>query len=282
MKRFILKNGSLNNKVYAFRERKWDLQSKTSIDLNNLYLKNIQLNLRNNNKKARILPLYNKDEKKASISDETRFSIHFKQEKELIGTVIKHTRKDLKSMKVNWSQILYLLRDSISLLKHKYAVAVIEKDADAETIISIKDLFSQFQQFFIVLDKNSTFLTYEKNGFLNKNLNKVVTFNLSAENKLKQMTLKNYVTNYDSCSLHYILGSKNNYLNNVHSKLIVLKADMEYRNTPANIILLAKSFFENSGTYTNLQGVVKKSLVCVRSSYNNIKSPVNTTIYLYA
>lgn len=81
MKRFILKNGSLNNKVYAFRERKWDLQSKTSIDLNNLYLKNIQLNLRNNNKKARILPLYNKDEKKASISDETRFSIHLFHQK---------------------------------------------------------------------------------------------------------------------------------------------------------------------------------------------------------
>lgn len=128
--------GALTSKPYAFKARSWELKKTESIDVLDAVGSNIRVDTRGR-EVMRILPRLNEDVNEEWINDKTRFACDGLKMQRLDRPMV---RKNGKLEAVSWAEAYQAIAERLSNLSGNKIAAIAGDMADAETMISLKDL----------------------------------------------------------------------------------------------------------------------------------------------
>ncbi|KAI3638880.1 hypothetical protein MIR68_003378 [Amoeboaphelidium protococcarum] len=133
--------GALTSKSYEFKSRPWELKKTESVDVLDALGSNIRVDSRGT-EVLRILPRTNDDINEEWINDKTRFAYDGLKRQRLTAPLVKQA--DGSFQQVTWKNALQLVADKLKSVKPAQITAVAGQLADAESMLSLKDLLSQF------------------------------------------------------------------------------------------------------------------------------------------
>lgn len=149
--------GALTSKPYAFTTRPWELKRTESIDVLDAVGSNIRVDSRGS-EVMRVLPRLNDDINEEWISDKTRFSCDGLKRQRLSTPLIK---KGKEFVPATWEQALNAIAAAAMETSPKEMVAIAGQLADAEALVSLKDLFNKLDSEYV----QHEFLQKLPNGF---------------------------------------------------------------------------------------------------------------------
>ena len=131
--------GALTSKPYAFTARPWELRHVESIDVTDAIGANIRVDVRGKDV-MRIIPRVNDYVNEEWISDKARFSYDGLKRQRLDFPLI---RNGANFVPVDWRQAFEIIATNLSAVKGNEIAAVAGDDADAEAMVSLKDLMNK-------------------------------------------------------------------------------------------------------------------------------------------
>lgn len=133
--------GALTSKPYAFTARPWETRKTESIDVLDAVGSNIEVTTRGG-EVMRILPRLNEDINEEWISDKTRFAYDGLKRQRLTQPMVKNKSGQL--MPASWEDALTQVAGAFQGVEGNDIAAVAGGLADAEALISLKDLLNRF------------------------------------------------------------------------------------------------------------------------------------------
>ncbi|XP_076008605.1 NADH-ubiquinone oxidoreductase 75 kDa subunit, mitochondrial isoform X1 [Genypterus blacodes] len=134
--------GALTSKPYAFTARPWETRKTESIDVLDAVGSNIVVSTRGG-EVMRVLPRLNEDINEEWISDKTRFAYDGLKRQRLTQPMVKDASGQLTS--TTWEDVLTRVAGALQGVQGSSEVAAIVGGmADAETLVSLKDLLNRF------------------------------------------------------------------------------------------------------------------------------------------
>ncbi|XP_076008606.1 NADH-ubiquinone oxidoreductase 75 kDa subunit, mitochondrial isoform X2 [Genypterus blacodes] len=131
--------GALTSKPYAFTARPWETRKTESIDVLDAVGSNIVVSTRGG-EVMRVLPRLNEDINEEWISDKTRFAYDGLKRQRLTQPMVKDASGQLTS--TTWEDVLTRVAGAVS--GSSEVAAIVGGMADAETLVSLKDLLNRF------------------------------------------------------------------------------------------------------------------------------------------
>ncbi|XP_011496020.1 PREDICTED: NADH-ubiquinone oxidoreductase 75 kDa subunit, mitochondrial [Ceratosolen solmsi marchali] len=132
--------GALTSKPYAFVARPWENYRTDSIDVHDAVGSNIVISHRTG-EVLRILPRVNEEINEEWISDKARFSYDGLKRQRIITPMIK-LNGELQN--VDWKSALVSVANILQDLSTNKCAAIAGKQADAESLVMMKDLLNKF------------------------------------------------------------------------------------------------------------------------------------------
>ncbi|KAM6978189.1 NADH-ubiquinone oxidoreductase 75 kDa subunit, mitochondrial-like [Tautogolabrus adspersus] len=132
--------GALTSKPYAFTARPWETRKTESIDVLDAVGSNIVVTTRGG-EVMRILPRLNEDINEEWISDKTRFAYDGLKRQRLTQPMVKNESEQL--VPTTWEDVLTRVAGTLQGVKGNEVAAVVGGLADAEALISLKDLLNR-------------------------------------------------------------------------------------------------------------------------------------------
>tara|TARA_B100000029_G_scaffold172761_1_gene169116 strand:- start:314 stop:2368 length:2055 start_codon:yes stop_codon:yes gene_type:complete len=145
--------GALTSKPFSLTARPWELNKTDSIDVMDAVCSNIRIDTRNN-EVMRILPLFNDEINEEWISDKTRFSYDGLKYNRLDTPFIKRNNN---LEKCTWDIAINEIKNKLKNQKGNEIAALIGDQADCESIILLKDLFSLFKSDNLICSQNDAY-----------------------------------------------------------------------------------------------------------------------------
>lgn len=130
--------GALTSKPYAMTARPWELKKTESIDIMDAEGSNIRIDSRGT-EVMRILPRLNEDVNEEWISDKTRFAYDGLKRQRLTLPLV---REGDRFVPTSWPSALELIASKMNYASNIKAIA--GQSADAESLVSLKDLVNSF------------------------------------------------------------------------------------------------------------------------------------------
>ncbi|XP_046613645.1 NADH-ubiquinone oxidoreductase 75 kDa subunit, mitochondrial [Neodiprion virginianus] len=131
--------GALTSKPYAFVARPWETRRTDSIDVLDAVGSNIVVSTRSG-EVLRVLPRLNEEINEEWLSDKSRFACDGLKRQRLLTPMMK---VDSKLQPVEWEDALVAASRALQQAPATKIAAVTGKLADAEALISLKDLFNK-------------------------------------------------------------------------------------------------------------------------------------------
>ncbi|KAJ8350274.1 hypothetical protein SKAU_G00254040 [Synaphobranchus kaupii] len=131
--------GALTSKPYAFTSRPWENRKTESIDVLDAVGSNIVVSTRGG-EVMRVLPRLNEDVNEEWISDKTRFAYDGLKRQRLTQPMVKNASGQL--MPTSWEDVLTRVAGVLQGAQGKDIAAIAGGLADAEALISLKDLLN--------------------------------------------------------------------------------------------------------------------------------------------
>ncbi|PVV02754.1 hypothetical protein BB560_002782, partial [Smittium megazygosporum] len=130
--------GALTNAPYSFQSRPWELKHTETIDTMDGIGSNIRVDTRDN-EVMRILPRTNDLVNEEWISDKTRFAVDGLKNQRLANPLI---RVDNRFVAATWEEALQVIANQFRNTNPENMCVVAGNQADAESLVAIKDLFN--------------------------------------------------------------------------------------------------------------------------------------------
>ncbi|RKP06925.1 NADH dehydrogenase subunit [Thamnocephalis sphaerospora] len=131
--------GALTSKPYAFTARPWELRNTESVDVMDAVGSSIRVDSRGL-EVMRVLPRLNEEINEEWISDKTRFAYDGLKRQRLTAPLV---RRGDKFTTATWPEALELIAARMSETRPEEMRAVAGQDADAESMVALKDLFNR-------------------------------------------------------------------------------------------------------------------------------------------
>ncbi len=133
--------GALTSAPYAFKARPWELKKTNSIDIFDGLGSAIEIGSKDG-KVLRVLPRLNEDINEEWLADKSRFAIDGLSNQRLDSPY----KRDLKGKLVacSWEEAFKVLAENFKGLKSEEIAALVGDQACLESIVSLKDLMTEF------------------------------------------------------------------------------------------------------------------------------------------
>jgi len=131
--------GALTSKPYSYTARSWELKHTNSVDISDAVGCNIRVDTRGN-QVMRILPSLHEDINEIWLSDKARFSYDGLKTQRLDSPYVKNKNKLAKA---SWDEAYTKIKEALSKAKGEESAVIMGDLADAESMIAVKDLFSE-------------------------------------------------------------------------------------------------------------------------------------------
>jgi NADH dehydrogenase (ubiquinone) Fe-S protein 1 len=131
--------GALTSKPFAFTARPWELTATESIDAMDAVGSNIRIDTMGV-EIMRVVPRLNEDVNEEWIADKSRFSYDGLKRQRLDTPLVK---KGNEFVPVSWKDALLAVGEAVEGVKGNEMVGVVGEQADAESIVCLKDLLNR-------------------------------------------------------------------------------------------------------------------------------------------
>ncbi|KAI8613123.1 NADH-quinone oxidoreductase [Chytriomyces sp. MP71] len=253
--------GALTNKPYAFNARPWELKKTETIDI----LDAIGSNIRVDSKGVevlRVVPRLNDDINSEWISDKTRFAVDGLKRQRLTHPLI---RKNGQFVSATWEEALTAVSNALSRTNPSEIAALAGQQADAESLVALKDLFNKLGSENVRLDAPNT--THLPSGYTDFRTNYTVGASLNGVEEADAILLVGTNPRHEAAILNTRIRKA--YLHNelevglIGEKPVALNYEYEHLGTdPSAIAGVLDSNSEFSKKFAN----AKKPLILVGSS----------------
>jgi len=132
--------GALTSKPYSFTARPWELRKVESIDVMDAVGSNIVVNTRTG-EVMRIIPRLHEDINEEWLSDKSRFAYDGLKRQRLVHPMVKDATGNLTE--ADWEAALMMVVEKVTSVPSNSIAAVVGGHADAEALISLKDLLNR-------------------------------------------------------------------------------------------------------------------------------------------
>jgi NADH dehydrogenase (ubiquinone) Fe-S protein 1 len=132
--------GALTSKPYSFTARPWETSKIESIDTMDAVGSNIVVSTRTG-EVMRILPRINEEVNEEWLSDKSRFSYDGLKRQRLVSPMVKDKTGQLANC--SWEEAFFKIVDKLSTVKAKEVSALVGGQADAESLIALKDFLNR-------------------------------------------------------------------------------------------------------------------------------------------
>jgi NADH-quinone oxidoreductase chain G len=152
--------GALTSKPFAFTARNWELKSVESIDVHDAVGSNIVINTRGT-EVMRVLPRLNEEVNEEWISDKTRFAYDGLKRQRLTVPMVK---QDGALQPTTWEHALTYVAERVGAAKGSEIQAFAGNLADAEAMVSLKDLMNKLGSNHVECRQDATYACADLRG----------------------------------------------------------------------------------------------------------------------